>query len=442
MTSPICEQTPVKRGRRALAAALLCLTALQGGCTSQPPSGADDTDVVTLVFRHGKLSGDLRPLQDLIRRFEATHPTVRVRAEPLPSNTDQQHQIYAINLEGGASGIDVLAMDVIWIAEFARAGWIRPLDDLFGPGQRAEFFPNALEAATYGKKIWAVPWYIDAGVLYYRKDLLKKYGRRPPPTWEELIETVRIVLGGEQEPRLYGFIWQGRQYEGLICNALEFIWGNGGDVLRPDGWTDLTSPATTNAVTFMRDLIHRHAVSPSLVTTADEETSRHLFAGGRALFTRNWPYAWSLFEQEGSPVRGKVGVGPLPSFGGGPAVSTLGGWHLGIAHDSRHPEAAWQFIEFLTSPEAQKVMARKVGIAPTRRSVYHDPKVVASQPILSTLQPILERARPRPVTPFYPMVSQILQSEFSAVLAGLRPPRTALVAAERELLHTLLLERL
>jgi multiple sugar transport system substrate-binding protein len=397
---------------------------------------------VTIVFKHGKISGDPRSLQDLLHQFEVRHPNIRVRSEPLPSSTDQQHQIYAINLEGGASGIDVLAMDVIWIAEFARAGWIRPLDDLFEPGQRAEFFPNALEAATYRGKIWAVPWYIDAGVLYYRKDLLKKYGRRPPPTWEELVETVRVVLDGEQEPRLYGFIWQGRQYEGLICNALEFIWGNGGDVLRPDGWTDLTNPATVEAVAFMRDLIHTHAVSPSLVTMADEETSRHLFSGGRALFTRNWPYAWSLFEQEGSPVRGKVGVGPLPSFGGRPAASTLGGWHLGIAHDSRHPEPAWRFIEFLTSPEAQKMMARKVGIAPTRTSVYRDPTVVAAQPFLPALQPIFASARPRPVTPFYPMVSQILQSEFSAVLAGLRPSRTALVAAERELLHTLLLERL
>lgn len=431
-----------KQSAGGTAAALLVLSLCVSGCPSgsSPPSTASDT--VTIVFRHGKISGDPRPLQDLLHLFEARHPSIRVRSEPLPSSTDQQHQIYAINLEGGDGGIDVLAMDVIWIAEFARAGWIRPLDDLFGPGQRAEFFPNALEAATYRGTIWAVPWYIDAGVLYYRKDLLKKYGRRPPPTWKELVETVRIVRDGEQEPRLYGFIWQGRQYEGLICNALEFIWGNGGDVLRPDGWTDLTNPATVEAVAFMRDLIHIHAVSPPLVTMADEETSRHLFAGGRALFTRNWPYAWSLFEQEGSPVRGKVGVSPLPGFGEGPAVSTLGGWHLGIAHDSRHPEAAWRFIEFLTSPEAQKMMARKVGIAPTRTSVYHDPKVVASQPILSTLQPILERARPRPVTPFYPMVSQILQSEFSAVLAGLRSPRTALVAAERELLHTLLLERL
>lgn len=431
-----------KQSARAPAAALLVLSLCVSGCPtgSSPPTAASDT--VTIVFKHGKISGDPRSLQDLLHQFEAAHPTIRVRSEPLPSSTDQQHQIYAINLEGGAGGIDVLAMDVIWIAEFARAGWIRPLDDLFEPRQRAEFFPNALEAATYGGTVWAVPWYIDAGVLYYRKDLLKKYGRRPPPTWGELVETGRIVLKGEQEPRLYGFIWQGRQYEGLICNALEFIRSNGGDVLRPDGWTELTNPATVEAVAFMRDLIHTHAVSPPLVTMADEETSRHLFAGGRALFTRNWPYAWSLFEQEGSPVRGKVGVGPLPGFGNRAGVSTLGGWHLGIAHDSRHPGAAWKLIEFLTSPEAQKMMARRVGIAPTRTSVYRDPEVVAAQPILPVLQPILASARPRPVTPFYPMVSQILQSEFSAVLAGLRSPRTALVAAERELLHTLLLERL
>jgi multiple sugar transport system substrate-binding protein len=419
----------------------LLLVSFPTGCTSGTPSA--DSDRITLVFKHGKLAGDPRPLQALLRRFEVEHPTIRVRSEPLPSSTDQQHQIYAINLEGGAGGIDVLALDVIWVPEFARAGWILPLDDLFGPEERAVFFPNAIQAVTYRGRVWAVPWYIDAGVLYYRKDLLAKYRRPPPSTWPELVETVRLILDGERNPRLYGFIWQGRQYEGLVCNALEFIRGNGGDPLDPAGQPGaLAQPAVVDALTFMRDLIHTYRTSPAFVTTADEETSRHLFGSGRAVFTRNWPYAWALFERDGSPVSGKVGISPVPRFGAHRPAPTLGGWHLGIARESRYPAAAWRLIEFLASHETQKAMALAAGIEPTRTALYEDPDLLAVQPVLTQLRGILAEARPRPVTPFYPMVSQILQSEFSAVLAGLRSPEAAMRSAERELAHVLRMEDL
>jgi len=420
---------------------LWCTLAALLACSSSGPPPAVEPGTVSLVFRHGKISGDPRPLQDLIRRFEAENPTIRVRSEPLPSSTDQQHQIYAINLEGGSGGIDVLAMDVIWIAEFSRAGWIRPLNEFFPYKAQASFLPNTIEAVTYRGRVFAVPWNIDAGLLYFRQDLLERYDRPPPRTWSELVETARIVLAGEHNPRLYGFIWQGRQYEGLICNALEFIWGNGGDILTTDRQlTALTSPATRNALAFMRDLIRTYHISPSLVTTADEETSRHLFGNGQAVFTRNWPYAWTMFERAGSPVRGKVGVYPLPTFGNDRLASTLGGWQLGITRDSRHPREAWRFIEFLTSTEVQKILTVQVGMLPTRRALYEDPGMFATQPHLARLGPILAGARPRPVTPFYPMVSQVLQSEFSAVLAGLRDPETALRSAQLQLEPVLRLE--
>lgn len=408
------------------------------GCLFESSPPESDTGRITLVFKHGKISGDPRPLQRLLSEFEARHPAILVHDEALPSSTDQQHQIYAINLEGGAGGIDVLAMDVIWVPEFSRAGWIRPVDDYFNSEVQEQFLSNAIQAVSYRGRVWAVPWNIDAGVFYYRKDLLEKYHRPPPATWSELVETTRIVLAGEQDPRLYGFIWQGRQYEGLICNALEFIWGNGGDIAVSDtGLGDVAQSANQQALTFMRDLIHKNGVSPLLVLTGDEETSRHLFGNGRAIFTRNWPYAWTLFERTGSPVRGKVGLRPLPTFGGHPAASTLGGWNLGITRESRHPEAAWQLIEFLTSEEAQRSLAIAVGMEPTRRALYQDHALLAANPILPELATIVAAARPRPVTPFYLGVSEVLQSEFSAILGGVRAPEVALRSADREISHML-----
>ena len=408
------------------------------GCPAHQSSLPDDNGVVTITFTHGKISGDPRPLDDLIAEFEAAHPTIRVRDEPLPPSTDQQHQLYAINLEGGSDHIDVLAMDVIWVPEFSRAGWIRPLDSVFTPVMQTEFLPNALDAVTYDELVWAVPWNVDAGLLYYRKDLLQKYHRLPPRTWDELIETAQVIMRGEQDQDLHGFVWQGRQYEGLICDAMEFIWGNGGHVLEPNtGVADLSNSATVGAVSFMRDLIHEHKVSPEMVTTSDEEETRHMFGSGQAIFMRNWPYAWVLLERDGSRVQGKVGIAPLPTFGSHPHVSTLGGWHLGISKNSRHPEEAWEFIEFLTSQHAQQVMALRVGIQASRIAVYQDQELNKAQPFLAKLQPMLFSARPRPVTPFYPMVSQILQSEFSAVLANVRNPHVAMRSAERQINHAL-----
>jgi trehalose/maltose transport system substrate-binding protein len=398
---------------------------------------------VTIVFKHGKISGDPRPLARMLRRFEEMNPTIRVRDEALPPSTDQQHQIYAINLEGGGEGVDVLAMDVIWVPEFSRAGWIRPLEEHFNSAAQAAFLPNTIQAVTYQGRVWAVPWNIDAGVLFYRKDLLQKYGRAPPSTWSEMLETSRIVLAGESDPRLYGFIWQGRQYEGLICNALEFIWGGGGDILTEDArHAALTMPATGAALIFMRDLIHRYKASPELVLTADEETSRHLFGTGRALFTRNWPYAWTLFERPGSPVREKTGLAALPTFAGSTHASTLGGWHLGVSRHTKYPVAAWRLIEFLSSGTVQKSMTLATGMLPTRSALFEDREIIAAQPHLRELRPILASARPRPVTPFYPMFSQILQSEFSAILAQRRMPERALHSAQQQLERLLRLDPL
>jgi multiple sugar transport system substrate-binding protein len=173
------------------------------------------------------------------------------------------------------------------------------------------------------------------------------------------------------------------------------------------------------------------------VTTATEETTRHIFGNGRALFMRNWPYAWNLFQERGSAVRGKVGVAPLPAFPGGRSVPTLGGWQLGVNRYSRHQEAASRLVGFLTSPEAQKLLCLKVGYKPTRVSLYTDSELQKNQPFIASLRDIFMTARPRPVTPYYMMITQVLQPELSAALTGVRPPEAALRSAGRQMRHIL-----
>ncbi len=393
------------------------------GCT---PSGeGTDRAPTVLVFKHGKLSGDGRVLSDLLRDFERQHEGVTVREELLPSDSDRQHQYYAMNLDGGKAPFDLLGIDTIWAQEFAKAGWIAPLDGLLTPAEQEEFFPGPIEAATFNGRLYAVPWYVDAGVLYYRRDLLDRHGLEPPRTWLELAQAAKLILGAERDSRLAGFVWQGKQYEGLMCVTLEVLRSNGTDLWSGD------RDRAESGLRFLRETISTHGITPLSTSMADEESTRWIFGEGHALFMRNWPYAWSLLQQEGSPVRGKVGVASLPAFSGFASAPVLGGWMLAIPNSSTHQEMVGELITFLTSPEAQRKVAVELGYNPVRRALYADESLLEVRPLLKDLHPILLEARPRPVTPYYLLISQAVQPEVSAVVVGRKSPKEALDAIRR-----------
>jgi multiple sugar transport system substrate-binding protein len=410
-------------------ALLLVFAVFPSGCRK---TGHEGDNASAVVFKHGKIAGDPELFKALLQRFEEENPGIRVKDETLPSSTDEQHQFYVINLEGKSSDFDVIGLDVIWVQEFARAGWLRDVSDLVSEKEKKDSFPGPIEAVTYEGRLYAVPWYIDAGVLYYRKDLLEKYGFQQPRTWSELVKTAEYVT--KKEPGLYGFIWQGKQYEGLVCNVLEYLWGSGGDVLSK-GKVVIDSPENRRALKFLRNLIVKYKITPSLVTTLTEEPSRHIFGNGNALFMRNWPYAWNIFEKKGSAVRGKVGVSPLPSFPPNPSASTLGGWQLGINRYSRNPAAAGKLIRFLTSPEVEKELALSIGYKPPRKSLYRDATLMARQPFITGLYDVMMSARPRPISPYYMMMTQVMQPEFSAAISGIKSPRAALLSASEQINH-------
>jgi multiple sugar transport system substrate-binding protein len=411
----------------------LSLALWAGGCSERDVASGPH-DAVTLVLKAGKIAGDPRPFRELLDRFERENPGIRVQEETLPASTDEQHQFYVINLEGRSSEFDVFSIDVIWCAEFARAGWVREVSSLLPEKEREDTFPGPLEAVNYQHKIYALPWYIDAGLLYYRRDLLEHYGFQAPQTWPELVRMAQAVLA--EKKGLYGFLWQGKQYEGLVCNALEFIRSNGGNLFL-EGKVSLDRPRCIQAVRFMRDLIAKYKISPPLVTTATEETTRYIFGNGNALFMRNWPYAWKIFDRAGSGVRSKVGLSPLPFFPGGESAPTLGGWQLALNRYSKHPRQAEKLLKFLTSPDSLKDLALNYGYNPARKSLYSDEKLIREHPILPRLYEVFLKARPRPVTPFYMMISQVLQPEFSAAVSGFKGPEKAMEEAQRQVEHIL-----
>ena len=417
---------------------LLVLGLLSGGVACHTTPGGEHPP--TLVFKHPRLLSDEQPLQTLLDQFRAAHPDVQLRDETLPSSSDQQHLFYVTNLEASSSDFDVFALDVVWIPEFARAGWLQDVTARVAPAGLADFVAGPVDAATHAGHLYAIPWFLDAGVLYYRRDLLDTYHLTPPRTWNELHSSAQVVMRGEANPRLTGFVWQGKQYEGLVCVALEFIRAYSGEVFSRGGELQLAQPPAIAGLNYLRQLIADH-ISPSVVTTADEETARHIFGRGEAVFMRNWPYAWKLLNAEGSLVRGQVGVTAIPGSETHSGVPTLGGWHLGVNRFSLQPDLAWQLVAFLTSAESQRQLAVTSGLQPTRLSVYTDPQMQQADPSLLLFFPLLQHAQPRPVTPFYLMASTVLQSELSAIITGLKSAEAAMDDAERQLDRILALDR-
>jgi multiple sugar transport system substrate-binding protein len=350
-----------------------------------------------------------------------------------PADTSQQRQNLILALKAELANPDVVLMDVAWVGLFAASGWLEPLTGV----DPSPFFEGVIaEVDTREGDLVALPVYMDGGLLYYRADLLERFGRGgPPATWPELLADCLAVQPAlrESNPGFWGFIWQGAQYEGLVTSFLEFAGSEGGFV-RVGGRIRLDLPANREALTFMRDLIWRYRVSPpSTYTEMKEEEVRLAFQQGDALFERNWPYAWRLHQQPGSPVAGKVGIAPPPAPAGGRAVSTLGGWHIAVSRFSDRKREALEFLRFVTSRQGQRRMVLALGWNPGRQDLYEEPEILERMPYLRELKEVFRHARSRPVLPYYTQVSEIAQRHLNGTLAGRDEPGEALQRAEAEI---------
>src|SRR5690349_5176699 len=403
---------------RRLAVAI-CL--LSVGCAGQSEGGP-----VIVTFPGSSLGAEAEVLNRQLTRFNAAHPGIRVVRRDTPDAADQRHQLYVQWLNAGASDPDILQLDAIWTPEFAAAGWILPLDR-FHP-DTAAFFGSTILANRWRDTLFALPWFVDVGMLYWRTDLVSS----PPQTLSQLVDDARRVQ--QQHHVRYGLVWQGARYEGLITNFLEYLGAFGGEILR-GGRVMVNSEAGIRALTEMRDEVYREGIVPSAVLTWHEEESRFAFQNGESAFMRNWPYAVALLQDSSaSRVAGHFAVAPMPAAPGGQPTATLGGAQLAINAHSAHPEAAWAVIEYLTRPEQMLERAQGVGQFPTRPALYDSPALARALAIPpAQARAVIERAVPRPVTPVYTQLSDILQVDLHRALTRQQEPSVALAHAATEM---------
>ncbi len=358
--------------------------------------------------------------EEIYSIFRSEHPDIELVRETGPHSSTAFHDLLTQKLKNRSEDVDVFLMDVIWPPEFAAAGWAAPLDDMFPPSERREFLDGAVLANSYNGRIYGVPLFIDSGILYYRRDLLEKYGFSPPRTWQEMVAQAKKISSAEagRGVEIYGFSGQFKQYEGLVCDMMEYILSNGGNIINPEtGKSAVAERPAVEAVRFVRDNIIGK-IAPAGVLTYQEPESLDLFIQGKAVFLRNWPYAWEVSNNpRRSTIAGKVGIARLPHFPGGRSYSTLGGWQVGISSYSKNREAARTFVKFLTSERIQKLLALKAGRAPTRKKLYGDAEILRAYPHFSGMKDVFLTAYPRPRTPLYPAVSNILQRYFSRAIS-------------------------
>lgn len=300
----------------------------------------------------------------LIEQFEEeTGVEVEIVTAPQSATDNLSQQLQFLGAR--SPDIDVYQIDVIWPGILADHAV--DLKEYIPPEEIEAHFPAIVENNTVDGKLVGLPWFTGAGLLYYRTDLIEKYGyTAPPDTWDALEEMAQKIQAGERaegNSSFWGFVWQGNNYEGLTSNALEWQYShNGGRIIEPNGAITVNNPNTAAAFTRAAGWID--TISPAEVTTYQEEESRGIWQNGNAAFMRNWTYAYALGNREDSAIKGKFDAAVLPT-GAELNAATLGGWQLMVSRYSKNPEVAAEFVRFMAGHDAQKRRAISISLLPT-----------------------------------------------------------------------------
>ena len=305
---------------------------------------------------------------------------IKVNVVPHPAASDQSYSQLVRAFSQKSSSIDVAMIDVVWPGAFAP--YVVNLKPKLGKQSKLHI-QSIVQNDTIGGKLVAMPWFGDYGILYYRTDLLKKYGyKAPPKTWNQLFTMARKIQTGEQKTNknFYGFVFQGNAYEGLTCNALEWIASAGGGTLISGGKATINNAKARTILDAMRVQIGK--TTPRGVTSYQEDQTEHAFDDGNAAFARNWPYQYGIGATTGSKVKGKFSVTVLPHGATGKSVGTVGGWQLAVSKFSKRKDASIEFVRYMTSPAVEKFDALTNSNVPTIVSVAKDKAVRAKNPYL------------------------------------------------------------
>jgi multiple sugar transport system substrate-binding protein len=378
------------------------------------------------IFTGGQQRPDV--MRKIADEYQKKNPNVKVEVEVGGATSEAQQQYLSTVLSSKDSVLDVVLIDVIRPAQWASQGWAEPLDAYLGADKAkvmGSYLKAYADADQVNGKVIALPYFADSQFLYYRKDLLEKYKRPVPKTWDEMMETAKIVLEGEKNPQLQGFETAGAPIEGTVCTYLVPLWGMGSDLVK-DRKLNLDTPQARQPFQ-LYGRMKQAGVLPKNIAEIPTDRIRIDLQAGNLIFGMTWGYVWNRVENDAdSKVKGKVGVAPLPHDQGGKSATCIGGWQLAVSAFSKNKPEAVKFARWLSSPEVSKMQALMASHLPVFPQVYKDPEVLKANPWFADALPVVEGAKSRPVTAQYPQVSDVIRGNMNAYLAGTKTTDVAL----------------
>ena len=401
---------------------------ISGCCFTLMLAGAGGADAQTrLKFLVG---GQHRPdvFREMFKEYSAANPGVEISLEVGGATSELLQRYLSTILTARDPTLDAFIIDVVRPAQYAAAKWAEPLDSYFGADREAvlsRYLPQYRAANTVDGKTVSLPAFSDAMFLYYRKDLLDKVGEAPPTTWPALARIAKKVMDIERDPNLQGLSFQGKAIEGAVCSFLLPYWSLGGEVVR-EGKLGFDRTKALAGLAMWQKMV-ADGVAKANISEVGTDDTRKEFQAGKVVFGIVWGFAWNHFQNgDTSKVKGKVGVVKLPSMPGGEAVSCMGGWSWAVSSFSKNKTETVKLVRWLSSPAVAKQLALRGSMQPAFAEVFNDPDVIKANPWFSAALPVVETARPRPVTPMYRPISDALRINFNSVMAGARTPEQAL----------------
>ena len=344
-------------------------------------------------------------------------------------STNERKEMLARSLRGRGDGIDLFAVDLIWVQRFAK--WCEPLDKYFSDDEKGKILKSALESCYYEGELVAVPLDLVQGVIYYREDLLKRFKggdniiRRinNDITWNEFIK-----LKNEIKPSTPYYIFPATDYEGLICCFMELLLSLNRDYFSEEGF-NLNTYEAEKSLQLLVDFVNKNKATPEIVTEFTEIPSYEYFINSDALFIRGWPsydkdFKESPFDPEKESHLKKI---PIPHFDSGIPTSIFGGWNLMVSKFSNKKEITVDFMKFLLKNESQEIFYRESGYYPIVNSFYENPEYLKKYPEIESFKNFMKTGVHRPAHVDYTRYSKIMSFYFKKAIQNKISVKQALI---------------
>ena len=357
-------------------------------------------------------------MRQLFDQYQKANPGVKIDIETGGATSELQRQYLSTVLNAKDTAIDIYLIDIVNPAQYYNAGWLEPLDAYVGgPNAMKAYLPVYSQANIVNGKVAAMPAFADAMFMYYRKDLLEKYGIKEPKTWDELSVAAQKIQAGEKNPNLQGLSIQGAPIEGAVCTFLLPYWSQGKSFNDAAGKMTLDKDAAVKGMDMWLKLVDQGVMKKNIAEVTTPATVNE-FKAGQVAFAINWGFAWDRFKDDAdSQVKGKVGVMPLPSMTGGKSATCVGGWQWAVSAFSKSKAESAKLVQFLASANSSKFLAAEGSLLPTYQSVYTDADVVKQVPWFKDAANVVIAGQARPISAQYGQVSDAIRTTTSAILA-------------------------